>query len=331
VTAGAATPGAMSRLEASALLALLRRGGWTLGICLVLLALVVYTWFLNPRYGLDTLAIASMPLAFAATAQAIVVIAGGIDLSVGAVMALTNVTAAVLMKDAPVEATVGVVVLVLLLGLAAGAVNGLLVVATRVPDIVVTLAMLYIWGGAALLVLGSPGGGAPDWLQEIVKHGIGVDAIPRALVILLLVVGAVWLPLRRSRLGLSIYAVGSNQLAAFRSGVSVERTKVAAYALCGFFAAAGGLALTATTGIGTPTTGDYTLKAVAAVVLGGVSLAGGRGGVLGPIAAAYVLAVIRADLVFLEVDPNYSTMIQGTIMVLVVMFAAYLTLRRRRP
>lgn len=329
MSAGTAQPGTMHRPDRATILGAVRRGGWTLGIYLVLLGLVIYTWVLNSRYGLDTLAMAVLPLAFAAAGQAVVVIAGGIDLSVGAMMALTSVTAAVLMKNASAEAAAGILILVLFLGIVIGAVNGALVVITRVPDIVVTLAMSYVWAGTALLVLDRPGGAAAQWVQDMVKGNL-FDLVPRATIILAVVVGVVWVPLRRSRLGLSLYALGSNPLAAFRSGVPVQRTKVVSYAVCGLFAAAGGLALTATTGIGTPTTGDYTLKAVAAIVLGGVSLAGGRGGILGPIAAAYVLGLIRADLVFMGVDPNYSTMIQGGIMVLVVMVAAYLELRRRR-
>jgi len=140
----------------------------------------------------------------------------------------------------------------------------------------------------------------------------------------------VWLPLRRSRLGLSIYAVGSDRLAAFRSGVEVSRTKVAAYALTGLFAGAGGLALTMSTGIGTPIPGPYLLLSVAAIVLGGVSLAGGRGGIVGPIVAVFILALVRTDLTFLGVDPNYTTVIQGAIMVIVVMVGAFLTLRRKQ-
>lgn len=329
MSAGTAQPATMRRFDKAAVQAAIRRGGWTLGIYLVLLGLIVYTWILNPRYGLDTLAMAALPLAFAAAAQAVVVISGGIDLSVGAMMALTSVAAAVLMKNAGEEVSVVIVALVLVMGLLVGATNGALVVITRVPDIVVTLAMSYVWAGTALLVLDRPGGGAADWLQGIVKGSL-FGLVPSATLILALVIGVVWLPLRRSRQGLSLYALGSHPLAAFRSGVAVRRTKVVSYAVCGLFAAAGGLALAATTGIGTPVAGDYTLKAVAAIVLGGVSLAGGRGGLLGPIAAAYVLALIRADLVFMGIDPNYSTMIQGGIMVLVVMVAAYLELRRKR-
>jgi ribose transport system permease protein len=189
--------------------------------------------------------------------------------------------------------------------------------------------MLFVWAGAALLVLPTPGGDSVEWLGELIDGGLGIDLLPRALVLLLVVVFAVWIPLRRSRLGLSLYAIGSNQLAAFRSGVDVARTKIVSYAFAGFFAALGGLALTASTGLGQPVPGPYLLLSVAAIVLGGVSLAGGRGGLLGPIIGIFILGLIRADLLFLGVEPAFSTVIQGVIMVAVVMLGAYLTLRRR--
>ncbi|MCV0402421.1 MAG: ABC transporter permease [Chloroflexi bacterium] len=301
---------------------------WTVGLIVIFVLLFIFTKALRSTYGLDALAIASLPVAFAAAGQAIVVISGGIDLSIGSVMALTNVIAASLLATYP-ELSVPVVILVMLIGALVGTVNGVLVVISRVPDIVVTLAMLFVWAGAALLVLGTPGGSSTPWLREITTGTLGIELVPRALVVLLVVVGLVWIPLRRSRLGLSIYAIGSNRLGAFRSGVHVEGTKIAAYALTGFFASLGGLALTASTGIGTPIPGPYLLLSVAAIVLGGVSLAGGRGGLLGPIVGIYILGIIRADLTFMGMEPAFSTVIQGVIMVIVVMVGAYLTLRRR--
>ncbi|HEX7171813.1 MAG TPA: ABC transporter permease [Candidatus Limnocylindria bacterium] len=306
----------------------MRGDAWTVGLVAIFVALLVFTKLLQPGYGLDALAIASLPVAFAAVGQAIVVISGGIDLSIGSVIALTNVISALLLMNAP-ELSVPIVLLVLLIGVGIGLVNGVLVVVSRVPDIVVTLAMLFVWAGAALLVLGTPGGGSVGWLRELITGTLGVELMPRALIVLLVVVGLVWIPLRRSRLGLSIYAIGSDQLAAFRSGVSVARTKIVAYAMAGFFASLGGLSLTASTGVGTPIPGPYLLLSVAAIVLGGVSLAGGRGGLLGPIVGIYILGLIRADLGFLRVEPAFSTVIQGVIMVAVVMVGAYLTLRRR--
>jgi ribose transport system permease protein len=327
-----AAPGAVPGRSAGAI-RWARRNTWLIGLLVLLVAMVVLTKTIRPTYGaaqLQGLAISILPLAFAAVAQAIVVISGGIDLSIGSMMALTSVTSAVLMKDQSEAFGVAAVLAVLLLGVLLGAINGGLVVATRVPDIVVTLAMSFVWAGVTLLVLSTPGGGSARWLMASITGPLGVDLLPKGFVILAVIVGLVWLPLRRSRLGLSLYAVGSNQLAAFRSGVSVGRTKIIAYALTGFFAAAGGLAVTASTGIGTPVPGTYTLQSVAAIVLGGVSLAGGRGGVLGPIIAVVILSLVRADLTFLQVNPSVSTVIQGAILIGAVMFGSFVTMRRSR-
>jgi ribose transport system permease protein len=235
------------------------------------------------------------------------------------------------MASASDETAALIVVLVLLLGLALGALNGLLIVVTRVPDIVVTLAMLFVLQGAALLVLPAPGGAAAPWLRGLITGTAGLPWLPKALVLLLVCLAAVWVPLRRSKLALSIYAIGSDELAAFRSGVPVARTRIAAYAISGLFAAMGGLSLTMSTGIGAPIPGPYLLASVAAVVLGGVVLGGGRGGLLGPIVAVFILRLVRTDLTLLAVDPNVTSIIEGTIMVVVVMFGAFIAMRGRAP
>ena len=310
-----------------------RRNTWTLGLFGLLVSILVLTKLIQPSYGADALqglAIGALPLAMAAVAQAIVVISGGIDLSVGSMMALTSVTAAVLMKGQTELFAVAVVFGVLGMGAVLGIVNGALVVVTRVPDIVVTLAMSFVWAGCALLVLNTPGGGSAQWLKDLVTGSIGSEWTPRALVTLIVIVGVVWIPLRRSTLGLALYAIGSSRLAAFRSGVSVGRTRILAYALTGLFSAFGGLALTASTGIGSPVPGAYTLLGIAAVVLGGVSLAGGRGGLVGPIVAVFVLALVRTDLTLLNVNSNLSTVIQGVILIGVVMFGSLVAMRRAR-
>jgi ribose transport system permease protein len=141
----------------------------------------------------------------------------------------------------------------------------------------------------------------------------------------------IWLPVKWSREGLALYAVGSNRNAAYLSGVRVSRTKIFSYSLAGLFAAFGGLALTATTANGSPIAGSiYTLQSFAAVVLGGVSLAGGRGGLVGPVAAAFILTQITSQLTYWNVDPAYSQVIQGAIVVGVVMIGGLALLRRRR-
>ena len=310
-----------------------RRNAWSLGLLGFLILLLVFTKLIEPRYGvtgIQGLAISVLPLALAAVAQAIVVISGGIDLSIGSMMALINVVSAVLMQGQSEEFGVAVVLGVLVLGLVIGAVNGGLVVVTRIPDIVVTLAMSFVWAGCALLVLPTPGGGSAKWLMDLVSGSLGNDWIPKAAVVLITVVALIWIPVRRSWLGLSFYATGSNRLAAFRSGVSIGRTKILAYALMGLFAALAGLSLTASTGIGEPVPGPYTLLSVAAIVLGGVSLAGGRGGVFGPIVAVMILQIIRTDMTFLNVDTNLATVVQGLILIGVVMIGSLVQIRRAR-
>ena len=315
------------------MLQVLRRNSWSVSLFGLLLAVLAFTKVIQPTYGaaeLQDLARGALPLALAAVAQAIVVISGGIDLSVGPMMALASVVAASQMEGQSEEFGVVVVLGVLLLGLVIGAINGSLIVISKVPDIVVTLAMAFVWAGCALLVLDSPGGGSAQWLKSVVNGSLGTEWLPRAFVFLVVAVGIVWIPLRRSRTGISLYAIGSDRLAAFRSGVPVGRTKILAYSLTGLFSALGGLALTGYTGIGAPVPGNYTLLGVAAIVLGGVSLAGGRGGLVGPIIAVLILSIIRSDLTFLNVNPNLATVVQGLILIGVVMLGSLITLRRER-
>ena len=313
--------------------AAVRRNGWTLGLLGILALLLVFTRIIQPTYGppgVQGLAISVLPLALAAVAQTCAVIARGIDLSVGSMMALTSVISARLMDDQSEGFAVLVVIGVLLLGLVLGAVNGALVVVTRVPDIVVTLAMLFVWAGCALLVLNTPGGGSAEWLRGLTQGSVISEWVPKAALVLIVVITVIWIPIRRSKLGLSLYAIGSDPLAAFRSGVSVARTKIFAYMLTGLFSALAGLSLTASTGIGTPVPGPYTLLSVAAVVLGGVSLAGGRGGVFGPVVAVVILSLLRTDMTFLNLNTNLATVAQGLILVGVVMVGSLIQLRRKQ-
>lgn len=322
------------------MLRFLRKHYWTFGLLLILMSLLVFTRVIQPNFGtfgLEALARAALPFAFATAAQVIVVIAGGIDLSIASMMAVTSVTAAVLMDGASEQFAFLVIPIVLLVGATLGAINGVLIVITRVPDIVVTLAMLFVWEGVALMILNSPGGGSAQWVQGMLIGPIVLEFlpeavtqwVPKAFIVLVICLCVVWIPLRRSNFGLSVYAIGSSDMAAFRSGVNVNRTKIAAYAIGGLFAAMGGLVLTASTGIGAPIPGPYLLASVAAVVLGGVTLGGGVGGLLGPIIAVLILRLIRTDLTLLSVDPNITTIVEGTIMVIVVMAGGFMASRRK--
>ena len=312
----------------------IRRHVGLFGMPFLLAAVLLFTKAIHPDFGafdVQSLALGALPLAFAAAAQTYVVITAGIDLSVGSQIAVANVLAASTMQHVDTPRALLLAIGILLVGTIAGALNGAVVVLSRIPDVVVTLTTGFIWGGVALLILERPGGGAPEGFLNLAT---GTDLalwLPNALVLLVVAVALVWVPVKMSRLGLMLYAVGSDRVAAFRSGVGVESTRVVAYALSGLMSAMGGLALTMTTAIGAPLAGVYyTLSGLAALVIGGVSLTGGRGGMVGPVLAAFVLTLIPTDLIFLNIDPNYGQVIQGTLIVLVVMIGGFVTLSQSR-
>ena len=312
------------------------RHGWTIGVYILLILLIIaYAWALAPvaftAFDLGSIVIGALPLVFAAMAQSVIVISGGIDLSLGVIVAVINVTAASLMENQSFATSLLIAFGLMLMGVVIGSINGGLIVLSGVPDIVVTLAMSFVWGGVALVIMRTPGGGAPTDYQSLGTGTFISTWVPAGVIIIVLVLLAVWLPLRWRRPGFAIYAIGSNRERAYLSGVNVAFTRILAYAVGGFFAAMGGLAATATTGIGTPYAGNFiTLNSVAAVVLGGVSLAGGKGGVVGPVAAAFCLTLVPSIMVFQGIDPNYGQVIQGALIVVVVMLGGLLVLRERK-
>ena len=313
---------------------LLRRHGWTAGLIVLLVALVFYwrsaTTLPWGTFDVQSLAIDALPLAFAAMGQAVVIISGGIDLSIGSMMGLVNVVAAKYMVDMSFRQAL-LFSLVLIAGAAlAGALTGLVIHVTRVADIIVTLAMLFVWAGVALAVLEVPGGGTPlEYTALVTLDTVGTAWLPKALIILLVAYLILWVSIRRRRPGLALYAIGSNRSAAYLSGINVPLTRIGAYAFSGACAALGGLALTAASGLGDPHSGDiYTLNSVAAVVLGGVSLLGGVGGLLGPILAAFILTLTKTVLILRGEDANYAQVYQGVLIVLVVMIGG-LALRQK--
>jgi ribose transport system permease protein len=312
---------------------IVRQQAWTVGVIATLVILLIVQANVAPTFtsfDIQSLVIAALPLAFAAMAQSVVVISRGIDLSVGGAMALTNVIAASLMNGKSTGTALAICALVLVIGLVIGTINGLTVVLSGVPDIIATLALGFVWSGLALVVMSTPGGGSPFGFQNLSTGSTLWEWIPNGLLVLAGAFLIVWVPLRSRRLGLRLFAVGSDPVAAELSGVPVARTRVLAYTLGGLFAALGGLALTSTTGIGSPLSGDfYTLTSVAAVVIGGVSLAGGRGGLLAPIIAAFILSTAVTVLTFLGVDSNYGQVIQGALIVGMVMLGGLLLNRRR--
>jgi ribose transport system permease protein len=311
----------------------LRLHGWTIAIWLVLIAMVPYWRSLTQqdfKFDLQSLAIDALPLCFAAMAQAVIVISGGIDLSIGSLMGVVNVLSAREMVDMSFRQAIAFSLLLILLTALASGFTGLIITLTRIPDIVVTLGMLFVWQGVALWIMEIPGGGVPVDYSDLALGDFGSTTIPNAAVVVFAALLLVWVPLRWLRPGLALYAIGSNRNSAYLSGISVARTRVGAYLLAGVFTGLAGLALSASSGIGDPNSGTtYTLNSVAAVVLGGVSLLGGVGGLIGVIAAAYVLTLSKIILLLRGTDPNYANVYQGALIILVVVIGGLLTRKTR--
>ena len=226
-----------------------RREGWTLGVALLFVLLLGWRISQVPQFGhfeVRTITAGTMPLAFLAMAQSIIVIGGGIDLSVGAQMVFANCLSALWMEGHGFGACLGIAVAVLAVNVLLAAAIGGIITVSGVPDIIVTLAASFTISGLALFIIGGPGGGASIDFQHFVAGPLD-NFWPSVL----WTIGAlvlVWLPLRLSRTGLAIYATGSNRNAAFLSGVSIARTRVTAYAFGGLFAGFAGLVITALDG-----------------------------------------------------------------------------------
>jgi ribose transport system permease protein len=284
----------------------------------------------------------SMTLVFAGMAQTSVVLTGGIDLSVGPMISMSNSLASAIFAetDDPLN-IIGVVLIVLAVASLAGLVNGVIVVYGRLQPIIVTLATASIYSGIALYLRPRPGGYVPSGYGQLLTRRVGqllpdsmfgeepagisaflqsfFDHLPASTILLIVVLLLVWIPFRRSRLGMWVYAVGSNEGAAYMSGVNIKLAKISAYVLGGLFAGIAGLFLTAQTQSGDATTGAvFTLQSIAVVVLGGTSLFGGSGGVAGTIAGAVALRLIPTILFFAQVNPLQQPLWEGAVILLAV-------------
>ena len=288
--------------------------------CLMLLLIVaVYGSFQTGVFTLDELNLsttAAMTLMLAATGQTIVLLRGGIDLSIGGMISLGTVLAATRFGE-----TGGSVLLwsglILLLGLGVGAINGLLISVLRLQPFLVTLATWSILNGIAMMILPTDGGTLPSWwLGFGYLSFLGLSSTVWMLVALLLF----WWWFTSTRLGLAIRATGSSERSAFLSGVSITRINAATYALSGLFAAGAALYLTTQTGAGSPTIGrDYILPSVAAAVIGGVSLFGGRGHLAGTMVGAFILTLIGNLVFILRVSSYWQPVASGLILLVAVL------------
>ena len=269
-------------------------------------------------------------LAFVAMAQCLVVITAGIDLSVGMIFTLTNCLASWLVNGSPLHVTFGIVV-VLFVGALCGAINGLVVIYGRLQPIVATIATGAIYYGIALALRPFPGGTVDETVADMLTGKL-FNFLPASLVALVAVVLVVWIPFSRSVTGRAAYSIGSSEPAAYMSGVPIKRAKFIAYTLSGLLAGIGGLFLTffTYTGEAAYASGNaYTLFSIAAVVLGGVSLFGGKGSAIGAIFGALAFRTIGDLLFVFDFDPLWQPLFQGVVLLFAVSLGAFGLLRIR--
>lgn len=286
--------------------------------------LIVAVFWLQPRAmsytGVNLLFNLAVPIALATVAQMLVIMVNDIDLSMGAFVSLVACIGAAILPERPV------VGLALLAGcVLAYAAMGALIAWRQLPSIVVTLGMSFIWAGAAVLILPSPGGTAPGWIVAIMKAK--PPLVPMAIIASVLIALVAHLLIMRSALGVRLRGLGGNARALERAGHSLIALRATAYGLAGLFAVLSGLAL-----IGLTTSGDanialrYTLLSIAGVILGGGEFTGGRVSPVGAVIGALTLTLAGSFLSFLRLSPDWQIGAQGVILLIVL--AARLLVRR---
>ncbi|MBX3578705.1 MAG: ABC transporter permease [Rhizobiaceae bacterium] len=276
---------------------------------------------------LNLVTASALTLMLAATGQTIVLIRGGIDLSIGGVISLGTVIAATRFGEDPGQVALWAAI-ILATGFGIGALNGILITVLKLQPFLVTLAGWSILTGIALTILPTDGGAVPGWWAGFgYSLFFGLSGPVWVLIALVLF----WYWFRATRLGIVIQAAGSSERSAVLSGASVLRINIATYGLSGLFAAAAALYLTTQTGTGSPLIGrDYILPSVAAAVVGGVSLFGGRGHLVGTIIGAFILTII-GDLVFaLRVSSYWQPVMSGVILLIAVLASSLAEKSARR-
>jgi len=255
-------------------------------------------------------------IAIMGVGQAVVIITGGIDLSVGSVLGLSGVVTAVLLNQnvgIPLAMFAGVLV-----GLVGGFLNGLVITRAKLPPFIVTLGMMSIARGLAFAITG--GETIRSLPPEFLLVGQGeILGLPIPILAMALLAAGVGFLLRSTPWGRYAYAIGGNEEAALLSGVRVSRVKIAVYALCGLAAGISGVLFTSRFGVGQSTAGlGYELDVVAAAVIGGVSLTGGRGTILGVVIGSLLMGILRNGLVLLDVSAYWQQVAIGLVIILAV-------------
>ncbi len=283
---------------------------------LSLALIVIAIDWVNPRaisyFGFNLMLNLAVPVAFATIAQMFVITVNDLDLSIGPFTGFCGCVVATLLRETPLLGAAA-----LAGGVAAYALVGAIIHLRRLPSIVVTLGMLFVWQGLAILLLPTPGGKAPEWLHAAVA--VKTPFVPWPIVVVALLAALTHFGLMRTSYGAILRGVGGNPIAVERAGWSVLRAKILMFALCGLFGVLASLSLIGLTTSADATLGrGYTLQSIAGVILGGGEFVGGRVSPIGAVIGALTLTMAGSLLNFMRISPDWQVGAQGAILIAVL-------------
>ncbi len=304
---------------------------WQRAYAAAVLAIVLLVVDIVISHGISSIQVVgitnnALPLALAAVGETFVMVTNGIDLSIGSVITVANVTVAVLSAHGLGDE--GVVV-GLAIGAGAGLANGLIINYARIAPLIATLATSSIWTGIALIILPVAGGTFPGWLSGWTVGTIG--SVPVSAIWLGLLMLAGWLVLRRTKFGINVQALGGSESSSWTVGIRVVRVRTLAYVASGVCAALAGIVLCGLTQSGDPTIGAfYLLQAIAAVVIGGTPLLGGIGTLVGSVLGAVVLSLVSTVLLVSGWPVYLQYVVTGAIVIAALLVQARLSRHRTK-
>ncbi len=256
------------------------------------------------------------PIILVGIAQAIIIISGAVDLSIGASISLITVVMAITMRDSLISIILSIL-LVFVVSLSMGLVNGIFISYLKLPPLLMTFGTAAIWLGIALVFMPRPGGYIPIVFYKSYSKSLG-GYIPVPLLILL---GAfiIWYFITKTRTHKYIYAVGSNEYSSYASGINVRWTKIKAFMIASIFVALAGICVVGQTATGDARSGlGFTLNSVAAAIIGGVSLSGGKGNIPGVVMGGLILGILINIIYFANITTFYQEFIKGAIIILAI-------------
>lgn len=266
-------------------------------------------------YNLATILLASAPLVMITLGENFVILTGNFDLSIGATASLTTAVLSVTMAHNILMA----LFLAIIVGFVIGAVNGIFISKLNIDSFILTLGMMFVVSGIALMVRPSPGGTISQSIQSVVNYQLGSIPITPFLSLLFFpILGGVILQYRD--FGRKIYAVGGDENAALLIGTRIERVKIMAFIISGVFAAISGIYLAAWTGTGSPTVGNpYLFSAITAIILGGTLVTGGEGRYIDTVGACLLIVLLRRVIFFAGLASAYIFVFEAIIIVIIVL------------